>query len=87
MTAPLTPRSGIRLRGGAPIPPAPSLGVNVPVAGPDGTHIGSVNGLAPGVWVAVCEDCHAPLGGRTTERLATGALRIHRYQDHGRRAA
>lgn len=79
--------SGIRLRGGAPIPPAPSLGVNVPVAGPDGTHIGSVNGLTPSMWVPVCEGCHARLDARSTQRIAIGALRLHHHEDHGRRAA
>jgi uncharacterized protein YlaI len=82
MTAPLTPRSGIRLRGGAPIPPAPSLGVNAPITTIDGTYLGSATELRPGLWVPVCAGCHTRLDPRTTQRLASGALKGHHRATH-----
>jgi hypothetical protein len=78
----VTPPAGIRLRGGAPIPPPPSLGRSVNVTA-DGIRIGDAHETLPGRWVAVCgvEDCRRALAPRPDHIKAGEALRGH-WGDH-----
>lgn len=86
MTA--TPTSGIRLHGGAPIPPAPSLGRHRPITA-NGVRLGATVELEPGRHVPVCghRDCRAALAPRDTTKLAGGALYGHWEAEHPEAAA
>jgi hypothetical protein len=83
-----TPPAGIRLRGGAPIPPAPSFGRSVSVIA-DGIRIGGGHETYPGHWVPVCGlgDCYRPLAPQPDHQKAREALRGHWGDEHREAAA
>lgn len=83
MTAdPATPGTRIRLKGGAPIPPAPSFGIYSPAADDTGRHLGGTVELAARHVVPVCIHCETALPARPNRHLAEGALRAHWRLDH-----
>jgi hypothetical protein len=88
MSDPGTPRPGIRLAGGAPIPPAPSLGNHRPIS-KDGRRLGGITETQPATWIPACihPDCWTALDARATARIATVALRGHWALDHSSAAA
>jgi hypothetical protein len=88
MTSPLTPRSGIRLAGGAPIPPAPSFGQHQPVTAA-GFYLGATVELQHNVYVPVCahRGCRAQLTACRTRNIAEGAVYRHWDAAHPGEAA
>lgn len=83
-----TPPAGIRLRGGAPIPPAPSLGRHRNVAA-NGIWLGATVEIEPRRYVPICAhpDCMTSLDSRDTHKLAAGALYGHWNDMHEEAAA
>lgn len=77
MTAdPVAPGTGIRLKGGATIPPAPSFGAYRPVD-LNGRHIGGIVEIGADHHIPVCVGCYQPLHPTTTHHQGKADLRLH----------